>query len=178
MSLNEGDPQMSQDFQALAASLVDAFVQGGKARPLLPAGRRDEVVAALTALLIDAEAMDRYLRDLESAQRDAGVYDLLLGLESPELPVEDVVARGIAALTDEQLAYLAIDPVRLAGLFELLGECMEDEVVGEVWFRALADTDRADLEARGQGDMAQQLIRRLKAIDAAADPADESRRPD
>ena len=44
---------MSHPYQALAVALVDAFVHGGEAKPVLPEGRRDEIIAALTHLMAD-----------------------------------------------------------------------------------------------------------------------------
>src|SRR5256885_17040887 len=79
ISPHEGDPNMAAvvDLVVLAAALVEAFVRGGKVKPVLPEGRRDEVVAALTRLMLDTEARDAYAAALDAERRRQGVGLLL-----------------------------------------------------------------------------------------------------
>ena len=37
----------------LAAAMIDAFVSGGKIKPVMPQGRREEVFSTLTRLMVD-----------------------------------------------------------------------------------------------------------------------------
>ena len=125
-------------FRALATGLVGAFVRGGKIKPVLPEGRRDEVVAALTRLLLDTEALDAYAAALDAERRRQGVDLLLLDLPCLDLPDRQVAREGFARLSDDQLADLAIDPVALKVLHRsLVGDLGPEVEASDWWWEAL-----------------------------------------
>src|SRR3954464_1838538 len=82
-----GDPKMiDAGSDSLVQALVDAFVAGGKVKPVLPEGLREEVLAALTRLMINRPLLEEFAAALVAERRRRGVDELLLKLDSPELP--------------------------------------------------------------------------------------------
>ena len=58
----------------LATAMVDAFVQGGKVKPVLPEGRREDIVSTLAWLIAntwqgDDEALEPTLPRLRPSRR-------------------------------------------------------------------------------------------------------------
>ena len=146
------------DLVVLAVALVEAFVRGGKVKPVLPEGRRDEVVAALTRLMLDTETRAAYGAALEAEQERQGVVLLLLDLPCLDVPDRQVAREGFAGLSDDQLADLAIDPIALEALHRALVGELEAEVEASDWW----------WEAIGQGELqfpglAQRTIEHFRA---------------
>ena len=40
----------------LIESLIEAFIQTGKVKPVLPKGQRDEVIATITPMMVNTES--------------------------------------------------------------------------------------------------------------------------
>src|SRR4051794_3889378 len=62
----------------LPQRLVDAFVTGGKVKPVLPEGRREEVLAVLTRLMVNSPLLDAFTTALDAERRSRAVHKLLL----------------------------------------------------------------------------------------------------
>src|SRR5207248_2459241 len=82
--------------RGLVEDLVEASVRGGKVKPALPAGRRDEFIAALTRLMVNRPLLEEFKAALTAERRRLGVDDVLLELASPERPVEEIAGRGLS----------------------------------------------------------------------------------
>jgi hypothetical protein len=148
---------------SLVQALVDAFVAGGKVKPVLPEGRREEILAALTRLMVNRPMLKEIAEMLVVERLRLGVDELLMMIPVPELPVEAVAERGLSALDDGQLVNLAIDPVALACLSEFLEEAMAEDRAGDVWWRAV-DRECEDMPKESPA-MVQDAVRRIKAME-------------
>ncbi len=142
-SLPDGRDRASADrrqpsHERLACELVEAFAEGGGVRATLPAGRRAEFLDAVEAMMIDLDRLDRYVTALDAERKRRGIDGTLLRVPARELPVEDVADRGLATLSDDELADLAIRPVALGCLFQLLDERMTEGRVGTMWWDAVS----------------------------------------
>ena len=78
--------------------MVDAFVQGGKVKPVLPEGRREDIVSTLAWLIAntwqgDDEVLDAYIAALEAEQEKQGVREPLLAQSGLEIPDEQIADR-------------------------------------------------------------------------------------
>lgn len=156
---------MDHAYKDLAVELVEAFVRGGKERPVLPAGRREEAIALLTRLMVNPQLLKEYAAGIEAERRRLDVHRVLMELDSSELPVEAIAERGLSPLGDEQLAELAIEPVALACLCDFLWESMEDGKVGNFWWEQLGQEARRMPLEPGE-ETAEETIRRIKEVDA------------
>ena len=94
--------------QSIPEAIVRAFVSGGKVRPVLPAGRRAEVVELLTRLVVSPRLLDAYCEAVTAERERQGVDDLLFELGDEPIP-DAIAAEGFGGLSDEQLADFAID---------------------------------------------------------------------
>ncbi len=122
----------------LIADLLQSFAEGVRVRAMLPAGRRAEYLDAVEAMMIDLDRLDRYVTALDAERKRRGIDGTLLRAPALELPVEDVADRGLAALSDDELADLAIRPVALGCLFQFLHERMTEGRVGTMWWDAVS----------------------------------------
>ena len=88
----------------LATAMVDAFVQGGKVKPVLPEGRREDIVSTLAWLIAntwqgDDEALDAYIAALEAEQEKQGVREPLLASQAwRSLTSRSRRSRGMASM--------------------------------------------------------------------------------
>jgi hypothetical protein len=130
-----------------AAAMIDAFVSGGKIKPVMPQGRREEVVSTLTRLMVDRSLLGRYNAALDEERRRRGVGQLLAERDFPELPIDEILHSGFAALSDDQLAELACRPAALACLHELVQEMIDDDMVGDFWWEEI---DRQETDNPGR----------------------------
>src|SRR5262245_42533757 len=81
-------------------------------RPVLPAGARPRLEAALERLLVDRDALHGHIRTL---QRQLG-RNFRHRLPLSEAATAAVAERGLAALDDVALAVLLLNPVALHAL--------------------------------------------------------------
>src|SRR3954471_13281425 len=152
---------------SLVQALVDAFVAGGEGKPGLPEGLREEVLAALTRLMVNRPLLEEFAAALVVERIRRRVNRPLAVIPVPELPIAAVAERGLSALDDNQLADLAIDPVGLAYLSEFLEEMMAEDRVGDVWWRAV-DRECEDMPKESP-EAIQKVIRRLTATENSSD---------
>jgi len=138
-----------EDLAALAAAMVEAYVNSGKRNPMLPAGRREEIIALLHAVMTDPEVFDVYRAALVSEQERQGMRMLLLLYPGLDILEEQIAAEGFGGLSDEQLANIAISPEAIEAVMEHL---VDAEVKCGPWFtegsqnfeRLLGIIERAD----------------------------------
>jgi hypothetical protein len=137
------------DLASLADELVRAFVVSGKSKPVLPTGRREELVSALTQMMVDGETLDAFVGELERARTAHGVHLALFKQLTSDLPDEVIARGGFGVLSDEQLADIAIDPSALHALSDYLwceldpdSELPEPEW-GDWWWKAVSSGEPA-----------------------------------
>ncbi len=117
----------------LVEALVAAFAAFG--RPVVPAGRRDELIRTLLSVANSAATVDEYAGLL------AGAFGA--GLVPPaapdDLPLEAVLREGPGVLSDDQLARLALDPAAVRRLSDWVTAASADEWLGQCWTDAIGD---------------------------------------
>lgn len=108
----------------LIASLLDAFMAAGRTRAVLPPNRRDEVIAVLTRLMADPDALDAYTATLEDERRRRGrdVELRLLGMAGLDIPGDQIATEGFGGLSDDHLADIALSPEAIHAIREHLDE--------------------------------------------------------
>lgn len=158
---------ISVEMMSLVAALVDSFVSAGKVKPVLPEGRRDEVIDTATRLMIDRRLLKEFAQALIAERKRRGVDTLLTEIPCPERPIEAIAARGLSVLDDDQLADLAIRPMGLACLSEYIEETMAEGEVGDVWWEAI-DRVGQDLPKESPEILAE-VVRRIKAMESNSD---------
>lgn len=94
---------------ALAIAMVDAFVKTGRVKPVLPDGRRDDVVRCCLLLLTEPGALDVYLTTIKAEQQRQGVQLRLWPLVENGVEVE-TAEETIPRLSDDDLACFAFVP--------------------------------------------------------------------
>lgn len=152
----------------LIEGLIEAFIQTGKVKPVLPTGQRDEVIAAITPMMVNAGLLREYLAALHEERRRRGVDQLLAEREFPELPIDEILQGGFTTLPDDQLAELACQPTALGCLHELVEEMLDDDKAGDFWWEEIdrqEETSDNVLLAASQ----RQMIERLKILDSIED---------
>jgi len=121
----------------LIRALVATFVDGGGDGPELPAGRREEVVTALTRAMCGPAPLAEYVRALDAECGRRGVGKDAVGPEpGAEFPAEAVLARGLGVLTDGQLAGLATSRAAVILTAELVEEARGAGTAGDCWWDA------------------------------------------
>ncbi len=116
---------------AIVRDLVATLADAGK--PVLPADRRAEVVHTLMSALIGPAAGDEYCLALEDEFARSGVG------QPPDaslagLPVEILLRDGLGALSDDQLACLAVSPAAIRALNKRVEQAMQAGTVGDLWW--------------------------------------------
>ena len=108
----------------LIASLLDAFMAAGRTRAVLPPNRRDEIIAVLTRLMADPDALDAYTATLEDERRRRGrdVELRLLGMAGLDIPGDQIATEGFGGLSDDHLADIALSPEAIHAIREHLDE--------------------------------------------------------
>lgn len=125
---------MNHPYENLVEELLAAFIQGGKAQPVMPEGRRGDIVIALTRLMADRKLLLQYLQALKRQRRHHGVHSVLMAHSVPDASLGEIIRSGVESLSDAQLAELAVDPTGLARLFRLLDTTPgSDDPFGSVW---------------------------------------------
>ena len=132
----------------VATTMVNAYVKAGRVKPVLPKRYRRKVVSALSLAVTNFFAYEIYLAALKAKLKDNGIGNLefqqLWGLE------DEVVNRGFAVLSNDDLACFALSPDALSliqSLF-LYGETeagqwfVESLMENASWERDLSDKDR------------------------------------
>lgn len=102
---------MSTKLLELAATMVAAFAQGGEVKPVLPKGRREEVLSTLQWLMDDEEALRDYFQALDAEHERQGVMHP--HVEIPDEQIAQITADGFGGLSDDALAVFAMTPDRL-----------------------------------------------------------------
>lgn len=161
------------ELASLAEHLVRGFVDSGKRQPVIPPGRRDELIFALARMMVDGETLDKYVEQLRRARTTHGIHLALLERPSGELPDEEIARGGFGVLTDEQIAEIAIDPPALRTLAAYLwGELdpESDEPAperGDWWWEAVTS---GELDYPG---LARRVI--ANASESAADAREDAK---
>lgn len=124
----------SSPVQMLIADLVAAYKAAGK--PVMPAGRRADVLEALTLAIVDYETHEEYLRVLEDVlvAEDVNPIELFFAGKFPILR-EEFEQHGFVGFSDDDLAMSAIDVLTFKALNQIADEC---DVPG-AWFFAAID---------------------------------------
>ena len=96
--------------------------------------------------MVDRSLLGRYNAALDESAASgrgpaAGQRDF------PELPIDEILHSGFAALSDDQLAELACRPAALACLHELVQEMIDDDMVGDFWWEEI---DRQETDNPGR----------------------------
>ena len=119
--------------EQLATDLVMAFIDLGKVKPVLPVGRRGEVIELLTRLMAARDFFEAYVAALEAELEHREVRLLLLesGGAGLDIPDEQIAREGFGGLTDDQLADIAISPEALHAIRDYLDDPEAVEGEGE-----------------------------------------------
>ena len=119
----------------LIEELIAAFVRAGKA--VLPAGRRSDVIELLTQVVVEPDVYDAYIAELRAERERLGPEGKrrLLNASGPEVPWEQIRARGFDWLPDDVLADLATSPEALRVLDESQFDGQAD--IGKWFFDAI-----------------------------------------
>jgi hypothetical protein len=137
----------SIDHRTLAREMVRAFVSGGKERPVLPHGRRGEIISLVVRAMIEPDLLDGYIRAIEEERRSQEAEEALLGLPCPDLPEERIAEGGFDSLADGELAAIAVDPAALRTLAAYLwGEFVPEGGTierGDWWWEAVTRGETA-----------------------------------
>jgi hypothetical protein len=159
---NDSASAPRSDDQRLSAELVETYVSGGKLRPLLPTGRRNEIVALLTGLMADRDRFDAYIAGLSSELEHHHVRLHLLqkGGADLELPAEAIAREGFGSVSDDQLADIALSPEALEAIQEHLDDPETEE--GEWLTKAISAVEKARPDAVERAEAARQVYDRLR----------------
>ena len=156
----------------LIESLIEAFIQTGKVKPVLPKGQRDEVIATITPMMVNTSLLQEYIAALNEERRRRGVDQLLAEREFLELPIDEILHGGLTSLPDDQLAELACRPVALACLHELVDEMLDDDdKAGNFWWEEIDRQETGTPDDVSLTESQQRTIERLKLLDAINDGA-------
>ena len=122
----------------LLDELFAAFRATGK--PVLPEGRREEVVRLLTRVVTEPDVYDAYTAALRAGRERLGPEGKreLLTASGPEVPWERIRAEGFAGLSDDVLADLATSPEALQVLDE--SQFGGEGEIGKWFFDAVLQT--------------------------------------
>lgn len=145
--------------QNLIETMVSEFVTTGKV--VLPPGRREEVVALLTRLMVNGGLCDAYCRAVTGVRKQFGVdlaMDKLAG--DGDIPELQIARHGFSGLTDEQLADYTTDPDAINAIFWRFDD---DDLFPELghWFWLATDSEMPP-EYREAADRAVAAFRRLE----------------
>lgn len=123
--------------QPYIPGLVEALVADFKAtgRPVVPAGRRAEVVRTLTSVAIGPATVDEYSGLLTGAFGT----DLVPPAAPDDLPLEAVLWEGPGVLSDDHLAKLALNSTAIRELSDRVTVAMADGCLGQCWTDAVED---------------------------------------
>jgi hypothetical protein len=148
--------------KALAVTMVEAYVQGGKAKPVLPEGRRDEVVSVLTFLMAAPDGLEAYVAALDAERRRRGpeVELRLLGMAGLDIPDSQIAAEGFAGLDDDHLADIALSPEAICALQEYLDEPETER--GMWFFEGILKVEAARPDAAESARRAEEIYQDLK----------------
>lgn len=118
----------------LVQVMVVEFLASG--RPAIPAGRRDEVVRMLQSVVCSQNAVNEYSGLLGDEFGDEIPPDPIGGL-----PYDAIIRDGLAMLSDDQLAHLALSIVDVDDLGERIfaQEIAAPERLGPWWHAAYQD---------------------------------------
>jgi tetratricopeptide (TPR) repeat protein len=121
----------------LPVALVVAFVEEGKRRhAVMPKDqggnpRTKEVREALTRMMVDAKFYEAHRQHILALLAERGMALPLEGVPLPSYDDNDIATNGFAKLSPEELALLALDPVALESVAELVCWMIpEDEANG------------------------------------------------
>lgn len=103
----------------LGTDLIAFWVASG-GPPRVPSARREEVVATLTRCMVSEPLLEAYARALEAGWFAHRSRPPLLGFPAGDVPGEQIVRGGFAALSDAALADIAVDPAAVRAVFEML----------------------------------------------------------
>ena len=134
----------SADVAELVTELIDAFVAGGGKKPVMPPGRRDDVIALLTRLMANEELRAAYCEALDAELEERDARRALLHLPGEEIPDAEIAANGFVNLSPDQLADFALSSAALEAIAEQL-YCNPDLQPGD-W---LAQAVLLDMRAGG-----------------------------
>jgi len=144
----------------LIASLLDAYVAAGRTRAVLPPNRRDEIIAVLTRLMADPDALDAYTATLEDERRRRGrdVELRLLGMAGLDIPGDQIATEGFGGLSDDHLADIALSPEAIHAIREHL-----DEAECGAWLiDKILEVESARPDAAERARRAQQIYQGLR----------------
>jgi hypothetical protein len=115
--------------------LISEFAASGK--PVMPEGRRGEVIDLLTRLMVDPDLFREYLAELETRRDSLGSEAALRMLNGPrtDIPWDLIRQNGFADLADDVLADLATSPEALSALDETQFRGQAD--IGPWFFQAI-----------------------------------------
>jgi len=146
----------------LAAAMVGAFVKAGKVKPVLPEGRREEVVSTLTLLMADPDALETYAAALEDERRRGREVEMqLLGMSGIDIPDARIAAQGFAALSDDELADIALSPEAIHALREYLDD--PETGCGAWLIDKILEVESARPDAEQRARRAQEIYDDLRA---------------
>jgi hypothetical protein len=118
----------------LVEALVAEYAASGE--PALPAGRRGEVIRMLMSVVADGHLpVDEYCDLLTAAVGNGFVPPAA----PADLPTEAIFREGLAALSDDQLARLALNPAALRELNLRVLEVSTSDRLGLCWTDATVD---------------------------------------
>jgi hypothetical protein len=132
-------------------------------KPVLPEGRREEVVALLTRLMANPDLLDAYAAELRAQRERLGpaAEQRLLGMAGPDIPGEEILHHGFAGLSDEVLADLAICPEALEALDQV--HFRGEQAPGSWFFDALRRENAARPDTAERAKRADQVFAELRA---------------
>lgn len=116
--------------------LVAALSDDGT--PTLPLSGRESVLNLLKQVLVSEDLLREYTCELYAEEKAQGVFEVVLGQVRSELPIVEIVEKGLEVLSDEQLAQLAVDPGAVVSLSELLIEEVNNPKLALEWHQLLA----------------------------------------
>lgn len=118
--------------QNLIETMVSEFVTSGQL--MLPPGRRDEVVALLTRLVVNDEFRDAYCRVVTATRERLGMdVATAEAADSGDIPDVEIARHGFGGLADAQLADYAVSPAAIEAIADGL---YDDDLLPELggWF--------------------------------------------
>lgn len=121
----------------MASDAVQAYESLDAVRAEIPYDQRTSFVELLSQLIVRPYLVERYLRILtDKHPRHVDVFKSMRNRRG-DFPVEAVVESGLAALSDEQLVRFALDDLEITGFCDYLGELVEANQCGSVWFNVI-----------------------------------------